>query len=198
MDLAAKMVLQSIKDDATLAINSKAQKIFQVLEQRGHMYEQLVHPSQLIVHQENRSGMMINSFDCHKTGLQSLKVGWQESKVKESFCFEVSQENGKKDLQFGAMKSLVTSSDKRLAPVAGLERFRALSCSHISLFAKAVYCGECHSELDELQAFTFEALQSQFKDEQFGKMMKHGWSCKIIQHQVEDDCPCCLSCCRLL
>ena len=78
----------AIRQDQSLAINAKARKICGILQQKGLLYEQQIHASLLVVHHQNRSGMMLNSFDCHKTGLAALRVGWQEAKLCESLCFE--------------------------------------------------------------------------------------------------------------
>ena len=141
------------------------------------------------MHHQNRSGMMLNSFDCDKTGLAALRVGWQEAKLCESLCFEISAETEKKEAQVGAMRSLVLSAENRLAPVNGRERFRTVSSSHISQFAKAVHFGQCCSELPELKQFTLEALHMHFKDDEFARLVRHGWTWKVISSHVEDSCP---------
>ena len=153
------------------------------------MYTQVLQPHLLIVHSQNRSGMMLNSFDCHEKGLMALKVGWQESKVADSYCFEMSQNKAKKDSQMSAMQKLVQSSEKRLAPVTGQERFMTVSCSHMSQFAKAAGSGQCVSELPELETFSMEAIDAHFADEQFKKMVKDGWQWNVIQADVEEGCP---------
>ena len=141
------------------------------------------------MHHQNRSGMMLNSFDCHKTGLAALRVGWQEAKLCESLCIEISAKTQKKEAQVGAMRSLVLSAENRLAPVSGRERFRTVSSSHISQFAKAVHFGQCSSELPELKQFTLEALHMHFKDDEFARLVRHGWTWKVISSRVEDSCP---------
>ena len=189
MDASVVASLEKIKDDPHLAINVKASRILKVLEEQGCLYAQLIHPSLLIVHSDNRSGMMLNSYDCHKTGLSVLKMGFQESKLVDSYCIEIHQDTGKKGKQFNSMKALVAGSENRLAPVSGLERYRSVSSSHISQFLKAIDSGNCVSELEGLQPFTSEALQASFKDEQFSKALKQGWWWKVVQHQVEDALP---------
>lgn len=189
MDLSVKSAMEAIKSDPALAINLKVQKILQLLSDKGCMYTQVLQPHLLIVHSQNRSGMMLNSFDCHEKGLMALKVGWQESKVADSYCFEMSQNKAKKDSQMSAMQKLVQSSEKRLAPVTGQERFMTVSCSHMSQFAKAAGSGQCVSELPELETFSMEAIDAHFADEQFQKMVKDGWQWNVIQADVEEGCP---------
>ena len=189
MDTAVVKALEAIRQDQSLAINAKAQKICGILQQKGLLYEQQIHASLLVVHHQNRSGMMLNSFDCHKTGVAALKVGWQEAKLSESLCFEISADNHKKETQLDAMRGLVVGAENRLAPVSGKERFRTVSSSHISQFAKAVHFGQCSSELPELKQFTVEALHMQFKDDEFARLVRHGWTWRVISSHVEDSCP---------
>ena len=47
MEAAVIKALQAIRDDQSLAINSKADKILQILQQKGHLYEQQVHDTWL-------------------------------------------------------------------------------------------------------------------------------------------------------
>ena len=189
MEPALKLAMEKIKDEKGMAINLKSQKILQLLSGKGYLYEQVVQPHLLIVHSQNRSGLMLNSFDMQEKGLLALKVGWQESKVSESYCFELSAVKEKKESQLEAMRKLVENSEKKLAPVNGMERFMTVSCSHMSQFAKAAWCGQCSSDLEELQPFTLESLEGKFQDDQFSKMVKQGWNWKCIQSQVEDACP---------
>ncbi len=189
MDPSVRNAMEAIKSDPALAINLKVQKILQLLSDKGSMYTQVLQPHLLIVHSQNRSGMMLNSFDCHEKGLMALKVGWQESKVIESYCFEMSQNKARKEAQMNAMQKLVQSSEKRLAPISGQERFMSVSCSHISQFAKAAGSGQCISELPELETFSMEAIDAQFADQQFKKMVRDGWQWNVIQADVEEGCP---------
>ena len=182
-----KLALEHLRDEPDVAINTRVHKMLELLKAKGHMYQQVLQPHLLTVHPQNRSGLMLNSWDMHEKGLMALNVGWQESKVAESYCFEVNP--SKKEQQLDAMRKLVAGSEQKLAPVSGLERYMSVSCSHMSQFAKAAGCGQCCSHLEQLQPFTVEALQSSFQDEQFGKMVKEGWAWWIIQSDVEVAAP---------
>lgn len=182
-----KLALEHLRDEPDVAINTKVHKMLQLLKAKGHLYQQVLQPHLLTVHPQNRSGLMLNSWDMHEKGLMALKVGWQEAKVAESYCFEVNP--SKKEQQLDAMRKLVAGSEQQLAPVSGLERYMTVSCSHMSQFAKAAGCGQCCSPLEELQPFTVESLTSNYQDEQFQKMVKEGWSWWIIQSDVEVSAP---------
>ena len=80
----AMAACEAIRDDSPPATNAKAKRMLNISGQRKLMYEQLVHPSLLTVHDQDRSGIMLNSHACHGTGLKVLKMGWQSSKVKDS------------------------------------------------------------------------------------------------------------------
>ncbi|CAK9097021.1 Uncharacterized protein SCF082_LOCUS45533 [Durusdinium trenchii] len=189
MDRAVVAQLERIKNDQSLAVNLKMQQILAVLEEKGCMYTQKIPPALLLVHSQNRSGIMINSHDAHKVGLAALKVGFQEPKLVDSLCVEVHQDQVKKQVQMSAMKSLVNASEGRLAPVTGLERFATLSSSHISQFLKAAHCGECETALEDLQPFAVESLHAAFRDDQCNKLATEGWTWRVLQHQVEEACP---------
>ena len=165
-----KLALEHLRDEPDVAINTKVHKMLQLLKAKGHLYQQVLQPHLLTVHPQNRSGLMLNSLDMHEKGLMALKVGWQEAKVAESYCFEVNP--SKKEQQLDATRKLVAGSEQKLAPVNGLERYMTVSCSHMSQFAKAAGCGQCCSPLEELQPFTVERLTSNYQDEQFQKMVK--------------------------
>lgn len=77
----------------------------------------------------------------------------------------VSAENYKAEAQLG----LVLSAENGLAPRK--ERFRTVSSSCISAFAKAIHFGQCSSELPELR---LEALRMRFKDDEFATLVRYG------------------------
>ena len=195
MEESLQKALESVRDDGSMAINLKLTKVCQLLSENGLMYEQGLAPSCLTVHPQNRSGLMLNSFDVHEKGLLALKMGFQLSKVAESFCFEMSSKKTIRDKQVDAMKALVEASDKKLAPVNGSERFMSVSCSHISQFLKAVGCGQCLTENEELAGMnqgylSLESLEAHFPaDHQFQAMVRKGWQWHCIKSEVEECCP---------
>ena len=193
MEPSLQRALEGVRDDENLAINLKLSKVCQLLSENGLLYEQHLAPSCLTVHPQSRSGLMLNNaFDVHEKGLLALKMGFQVSKVSESFCFEMSSKKEERDKQVGAMRALVTASERKLAPVNGTERFMSVSCSHISQFLKAVGCGQCVTENEELgESFlTVETLEAQFpSDHHFQSMVRNGWQWRCIKSEVEECCP---------
>ena len=160
----------------------------------GRVYVQKVEPSLLIVHPDNRSGLMVNSHDVHEKGLLALKLGFEEKKLNESYCFEMNACKATRDKAIASMQKLHENSDKRLAPLNGTERFMSVSSSHISQFCKAVACGQCVTEVPELVnvnqgCLTLDSCVAHFQDEEFGRLAKHGWMWHCIKSEVEDACP---------
>lgn len=86
MEPSLQRALEGVRDDENLAINLKLSKVCQLLSENGLLYEQHLAPSCLTVHPQSRSGLMLNNaFDVHEKGLLALKMGFQGSKVAESF-----------------------------------------------------------------------------------------------------------------
>ena len=196
MDEALKNALVAVKDDSNIAINVKMGKILKLLQDHGMVYEQVLVPSLLAIDPDNRSGLMRNSFDVRSKGVLALKMGFQVSKVSEAFCFEVSGKKATKDQQVDKMRTLVESSDRRLAPLNGTERFLSVSCSHITQFLKAVACGQCFTSNEELlkhacssHSLSLGSLEAHYQDDQFAQMIKAGWPWKCIKAEVEEICP---------
>ena len=186
MDASLVQQLESIRDDAGLAVNVKAKKMLEVLKQGGYLYEQLLDPSQLIVHSENRSGMMVNAYNVHCRGQAALKVGWSMAKLTESYCMELSQNTQRRQAQLDSMRALVEASDGKLAGVSGTERFASLSSSHMSQFCKAVRSG-CSSEHESLPSvLALETVTKQYTDEQFATAVRQGWVWNCISACVDD------------
>ena len=129
MDAVLAKELELIRDDQVLAVNTKAAKILNLLTGKGLVYDQVVPPSLMPVHCQNRAGKMVNSFDVHEKGFQALKVGWSLEKLGQSYCFELPQSLEDREQQAKAMKLLVESSEGRLAPLTGGERFVSVSSS---------------------------------------------------------------------
>ncbi|CAE7940284.1 unnamed protein product [Symbiodinium sp. KB8] len=186
MDASLVQQLESIRDDAGLAVNVKAKKMLEVLKQGGYLYEQLLDPSQLIVHSDNRSGMMVNAYNVHCRGQAALKVGWSMAKLTESYCMELSQNTQRRQAQLDSMRALVEASDGKLAGVSGTERFASLSSSHMSQFCKAVRSG-CSSEHESLPSvLALETVTKQYTDEQFATAVRQGWVWNCISACVDD------------
>ena len=186
MDASLVQQLESIRDDTGLAVNVKAKKMLEVLKQGGYLYEQLLGPCQLIVHSENRSGMMVIAYNVHCRGHAALKVGWSMAKLTESYCMELSQKTLRRQAQLDSMRALVESSDGKLAGVAGTERFASLSSSHMSQFCKAVRSG-CSSEHESLPTvLALETLTKKYTDEQFATAARRGWVWNCISACVDD------------
>lgn len=176
--------------DADLAIGVKTKQILKLLEKKGYVHEQVVHPTLLAVHKENRSGMMVNCWDVHAKGYEALRVGWNMKKLAESYCFEVS--HARREEQLKPMKLLVEAADGLLAPCGGTERFLSVSSSHMSQFVRAVHAG-CRTEDENLaginKTLSLESLMQEFEDPAFEAAVGEGWAWSCISSAVEDAAP---------
>ena len=170
--------MEKIRDDLVLGVNGKAMKMVVMLEKHGYMHRQTVPCTALVVHVDNRSGMMVNPHNVHLKGAEALRVGWLPEKLNESYAMELSQKQSVREQQLNQMAVLVEKSDGRLAPVTKQERYASLSSSHMSQFCKAVGAG-CRT--DEAQPSTvstvlaLENLQQVFHDEAFAAAVRAGW-----------------------
>lgn len=188
MDAELVKQLELIRDDQVLAVNTKAAKIITVLTGKGLVYDQVVPPALMLVHCQNRAGKMVNSFDVHEKGYQALKVGWSLEKLGQSYCFELPQSLEARDRQVKAMKLLVDSSEGRLAPLTGAERFVSVSSSHMSQFCRSVGAG-CKTEEENLLAInktlSLESLMLEFQDMSFQTAVTAGWNWHCISSAVQ-------------
>ena len=52
----------------------------------------ILHSAEVLVHPENRSGMMVNAFEAHKKGSKVKHVGAKLEKLVEAVCMQMSPE----------------------------------------------------------------------------------------------------------
>ena len=191
MDAAVIKQLESIRDDSSLPILTKAGQMLDKLKLLGYLKVVQVKPAELIVHSQNRAGLMVNPFNVHEKGYEALKVGWNRQKLLESYCMEISQSMQTKQQQLLAMKVLVDSSEGKLA-MSGQELYQSLSSSHMSQFCKAVSagCSTSHEQLASIsKVLSLDSLVGHFHDQEFAKAVTEGWSWNCIAGVVEEACP---------
>ena len=84
MDLAA----ESLRDERELAVLVMS-RMLQLLEEQG---KEKLRAGSLVVHLDNRSGMMVNAFSCRQKGWEGLRYGWSKAKLGvDSFAMETSR-----------------------------------------------------------------------------------------------------------
>ena len=76
--------LLDVKENTSLAINKRAGGILKILMRCKLAYKQTLLPNMLLVHQDNRSGAMLNSFDVHAKGQTMAHIGFSYSKLGQS------------------------------------------------------------------------------------------------------------------
>ena len=190
MDPLVVQELESIRD-APLSVMTKASKMLEKLRVLGYIKQMVLKPSSLIVHAQNRAGLMVNPWNVHEKGYEALKVGWSLQKLQESFCMEISQNMLVKEKQLLAMQVLVEGSEGKLA-MNGKEQYQSLSSSHMSQFCKAVGAG-CYTSQEKLASIckilSLETLVQHFQDQEFAQAVTEGWCWNCIAGVVEQACP---------
>ena len=184
-----KAELERIKDDATLAINSKMQKIMNVLKEKGLVFDQTLKVQQLMVHPNNRCGMMVSAPAAHSTGFKALQAGFDLQKLTGGYCVELSKDAVTRRMQFQRNEDLIASSDGMLAPLSQNERYLTLGNSHMTQFLRAVNSG-CNAMLEDFTTLNPEVLMTKFGGDQiFEQCLKQGWVWQCIASDVEVECP---------
>ena len=182
--------MESLRDDPMLGVNVKASKMLALLNKLGYVQDQMLHPDMLVVHPQNRAGVMVNAWNVHQKGVLALKVGWSFKKLEESYCMEISHNPEKKRKVLADMERVVLASDGMLAPVSGNEKYQSLSASHMSQFCKAVSAGcVTQEEAVKSKVLALDVLQKDFPDEAFKTAVTAGWSWHCIASVVEESLP---------
>ena len=190
MNSASVKAMESCRDDPVLAVNVKASKMLAILSDQGYMQHQMLHPNMLVVHPQNRAGVMVNAWNVHQKGIMALKVGWNFKKLEESYCMEISHNHDKKKKVLAEMERVVLASEGMLAPVSGNEKYQSLSASHMSQFCKAVSAGcVTQEEAVKSQVLALDVLLKDFPDEGFKAAVTGGWSWHCIASVVEESLP---------
>ena len=194
MDTVLKAQVTAIKEDNSLAVNTKCSKMLALLEQGGLAWKQQLLASQVLVHPSNRCGQLINCFDAHNKGHMVLSIGCKLEKLNESMCFEVARDATKKQAQIQANTALATAAKGKVASVSGTERYLSVSSSHITQFVRAVAAGTCTTEHEALAKInngllTIDSLLAIFQDSGFETMVKSGWPWTVISAEVEEHFP---------
>lgn len=193
MNEEVKKSLLALKDDTSMGVSTKCDKMLKLLEGAGLFWRQKIAPAHLLVHPANRCGQMINAYDCHQKGFMILGVGCSVEKLSQSLCIEVAKGAAARASQYDANQALVDAAASKLAPVQRSERYLSISSSHVAQFMKAVHVGVCVTEHEELSkvnhgSLSLEALLSTYNDDVFASLVKEGWTWGVISADVEEAC----------
>ncbi len=107
--------------DGKLPVHQKVTHVLQILQDHGLSQKQMVAPTAMLVHPQNRGGTMISHHDSWKKGLAMLSVGLQKDLLHGSICVQLSTDPQKRQSQIQKNQHLVQEADNSLAPVSGHE-----------------------------------------------------------------------------
>jgi len=153
----------------------------------GLAWRQKLKVEELMVSSENRAGLGVNAYNCHKLGQQILQVGADLKELAKATCVELSQDSAKAAAQFDFNKKL--SAGGLLAEPTGRERYLTVSCSHTSQFLKAVnqHKKSAVPELSSIDGHLYPELF--FRDPVYKQMLQDGWEWLIISSKAHSCFP---------
>ena len=156
-------------------------------------YEQHVHPSQTLTHTENRSGLMLDCTKVHNNIISIFKGGADIKQLTNSYAFELGPESSLRKQHLEANAKLIAESNGWLAPINGSERYVTVGCGHTVAGCKAVWCGSCKTDVEELKDPADEEgkLNRGYleKSSVYKSMINDGWTWTIIPSSVDEQYP---------
>lgn len=181
--------LLDVKENTSLTINKRADEILKILMRCKLAYKQTLLPNMLLVHQDNRSGAKLNSFDVHAKGKTMADIGFSYSKLGQSIAMELPADPSARAHVIKCNEKLVSLSQGMLPAVNGNERWSTISTSHTTSFLKAVeqQCKTPENDLSAGGCLSFDLLSS--KGDDLKAMICTGWEWTCICAEVEKQCP---------
>ncbi|CAE7586996.1 unnamed protein product [Symbiodinium sp. CCMP2592] len=127
---------------STAPVNTKVDQIVQLLRTHGLAHDQVLTPSQILVHPENRGKSMVSYYDVWSKGSQMTSVGFQPKLLDgQTICTQMATAETKRLAQVQANRQLVSEAKGHLAPVSGQEGFLSLAGSHSVAFLRCLQAG---------------------------------------------------------
>lgn len=181
--------LLDVKENTSLAIKKRADEILKILMRCKLAYKQTLLPNMLLVHQDNRSGATLNSFDVHAKGKTMADIGFSYSKLGQSIAMELPADPSARAHAIKCNEKLVSLSQGMLPAVNGNERWSTISTSRTTSFLKAVeqQCKTPENDLSAGGCLSFDLLSS--KGDDLKAMICTGWEWTCICAEVEKQCP---------
>ena len=122
MDAALVQRCTGLMENGSFQPLAKLGKLVEMLKDAGLCHQEVLKPTDLLVHPHNRGASMCNPHDVHARGAHLLKIGIRKNLLSDSFCIEISPEEPARSAQYNANRQLVLSAEGLLAPVLGTER----------------------------------------------------------------------------
>ena len=165
-------------------------KIMNVFKEYGiKLVKRKMNCKMLLPHPKNRSGIMINGFNCRANGSKVAKVGANVQELHGAVAIEVSPFPEGRRQQFEANEKLAKKSKELIPAPNGDEASLTLGTSHMCMFVKCVQgrLKACFKNISDANGLLSEELLSQ--DPDFKIMIEEGWEWVILPWQVEATWP---------
>ena len=184
-----KTIQDMLDSRNTVAPNVLVQRIVAyALDQKIARYVGGIRASQFLVHNENRSTLMLDWCKVHVNGAKISQAGARKAKLnKDSVAFELGPDS---DVHISANHKLVLQSNGHIAPVHGSESYASVAGGHFSQFCKAAVA-HCKTPIKELQDangnLSMQVLCHQ--DEFMQDLIENGWDWLIFPAAAEKAWP---------
>lgn len=89
-----------------------------------------------VVHEENRSKLMLSAGKAHEVGERIHFAGADLNELRTSYAFELSKIPSRRAMQLEKNANLIRRANGLLADLNGMERFATVGSSHVSQFCK--------------------------------------------------------------
>ena len=111
--------------DSNQPINQKLQKVIEKLEANNLVQRQILLPSQILCHPQNRGGTMLSFHDVWAKGAALTNVGIQRALLEDAICIQMAKDPVKRSNQVAKNQQLTDEAKGFLPPLAGTESFLA-------------------------------------------------------------------------
>ena len=130
-------------DEERVGVVGKWEPIEKLLTEHGFItVEKGVLASEVLVHKDNRSRLMLTPVNCHGRLAGIKAVGCSRAELeRHAIATRLCPLKPYRDLQVDANIQLVNRANNLLAPVNGLERICSLGSSHATAGLKAAFAG---------------------------------------------------------
>ena len=176
MDATVKAEVEALMESSDQGVNSRLDKIIDVLKRNNLAWVTTLKPSELLTHPENRGSTMCNPHDAHFKGEKILSTGLKPSLLPaNSVAIELSQLPPIRDFQLAKNKELSANSQGLLAPVSGTERYLTLGRSHFVQYCRALQAQAMNPQGETLHMpLDLEAV------------VHNGWEWCVVSCRVEE------------
>ena len=103
-------------------ILSRMNQVLQELTDSKLLTMNLLKPSAVLCHPDNRGKLGLNAFDVHIKGKKVLAVGADLNELRGAVCFEMSPAPAKRTKQIDFNRKMIEGSQGYLAPIDGTEK----------------------------------------------------------------------------